>query len=74
MSTKRINLNLTDSLHTALDTEAQCQGRPMASLVREALAQYLTTLGYEVRFDVSWGGIRDTGVSAAPHADNGGAA
>lgn len=68
MSTKRVHLNLTDSLHTALDTEAQCQGRPMASLVREALAQYLTALGYEVRSDVSWGGIRE----ATPPAADGG--
>ena len=57
--TKRMNINLTDSIHSALETESAHQGITMAAIVRRALMLYLERYGYDVSDRVTWGGLRD---------------
>ena len=60
MTTKRVNINLTKSIHDALEQEAARRDVPMAQIVRTALALYLERYGHAVDPKVNWGGDRHT--------------
>lgn len=53
----RIICTVTDETEEALKELAD--GRPIATLVREAIQDYLTKHGKEVKGEVSWGGYRE---------------
>lgn len=58
-TSKGYRLTLSADGYAALSDLAEQQGRPMANLIRSALAEYLKKHGVDVSLDVEHGGYRE---------------
>ena len=53
-----MRIKLPDDMHSALKELSEKQGRPMATIIRDAIGAHLKQLGYDVTTKVEWGGDR----------------
>lgn len=53
-----LRVMLPEDMHKAVKEAAEAEGVPMASFIRQAVAEMLLRRGVEVESDVQWGGRR----------------
>lgn len=64
----RLGVSVNEEFYAALQDEARRSKRPISTLVRIAIEEYMRNRGWDVSADVEWGGWKGKDAEGQPAA------